>query len=360
MDFNRFDWLAQRVETAIDPQRAIVDPHHHFYDGGFLTYLAADHLENVAGSHNITKTVFVETAASYDMALPEHLQPVGETVFAVSQADAIDAADGPPLAGIVAFADLMLGDALNEVLDAHAAAGSGRLCSIRHTAGIDPSPEVPQGHGNPFPQMMGTDQFRAGLRTLAERDLAFDAWLFHPQLSEVAELAAAMPELRVVVGHLGAPLGVGPYRDSRDQVWSDWRASMQAVAAQPNAVVKVGGIGMDFMFGTGWSDLTVPPGSEEVAAYWSDAVHFCIDAFGPDRCMFESNYPIDRETLTYPVLWNAFQIMADGYSDAEQDELFSGTATRTYRLDDEPMTVEEQLAMEGVGWDGDLNSMRGN
>ena len=181
--------------------------------------------------------------------------------------------------------------------------------------------------------MMGTNQFRAGLRTLVERDLSFDAWLYHPQLLEVAELAAAMPELRVVVGHLGAPLGVGPYRDIRDQVWADWRSSMQVVAAQPNAVVKVGGIGMDFLFGMGWADLPVPPGSEEVATHWSDAVRFCIDAFGPDRCMFESNYPVDRETLTYPVLWNAFQIMADGYSDAEQDDLFSGTATRVYRLD---------------------------
>ena len=333
MDFNRIDWLAQRVEEAIDPHREIVDPHHHFYDAGFITYLAAHHLGNVTGSHNITKTVFVETAACYDMALPEHMQPVGETAFAASQADAIDTADGPPLAGIVAFADLMLGDALEEVLDAHDATSSGRLCGVRHTTGIDPSPEVPQGHGNPFHQMMGTDQFRAGLRTLVERDLAFDAWLFHPQLPEVAELAAAMPELRVVVGHLGAPLGVGLYRENRDQVWADWQAGMRAVAAQPNAVVKVGGIGMDFLFGMGWVDLPVPPGSEEVAAHWSDAVRFCIDAFGPDRCMFESNYPVDRETLTYPVLWNAFQIMADGYSDAEQDELFSGTATRTYRLD---------------------------
>lgn len=333
MDFNRFDWLAQRVEEAIDPYREIVDPHHHFYDGGFLTYLAADHLDNITGSHNITKTVFVETAASYDMALPEHMQPVGETAFAASQADAIDAADGPPLAGIVAFADLTLGDVLEEVLDAHDAASSGRLRGIRHTTGIDRSSEVPQGHGNPSHQMMGTNQFRAGLRTLVERDLSFDAWLFHPQLLEVAELAAAMPELRVVVGHLGAPLGVGPYRYIRDQVWADWRSSMRAVAAQTNAVVKVGGIGMDFLFGMGWADMSAPPGSEEVAAHWSDAVRFCIDAFGPDRCMFESNYPVDRETLTYPVLWNAFQIMADGYSDAEQDDLFSGTATRVYRLD---------------------------
>ena len=333
MDFNRFDWLAQRVEEAIDPHREIVDPHHHFYDGGFLTYLAADHLDNVTGSHNITKTMFVETAACYDMALPKHMQPVGETAFAASQADAIDAADGPPLAGIVAFADLTLGDAIEEVLDAHDAASSGRLRGIRHTAGIDRSPEVPQGHGNPSHQMMGTNQFRSGLRTLVERDLSFDAWLFHPQLHEVAELAAAMPELRVVVGHLGAPLGVGPYRHIRDQVWADWRSSMQAVAAQPNAAAKVGGIGMDFLFGMGWADLPVPPGSEEVATYWSDAVRFCIDTFGPDRCMFESNYPVDRETLTYPVLWNAFQIMADSYSDAEQDDLFSGTATRVYRLD---------------------------
>ena len=156
MDMNRFDWLALRMEDAIDPHRAIVDPHHRLYDGGFATYLAAHHLAEVTGSHNITKTVFVETAACYDMALAEHMQPVGETAFAASEADAIDAAGGPPLAGIVAFANLMLGDTLEEVLDAHDAASGGRLCGIRHTTGMDPSPEIAQGHGNPFDQMMGT------------------------------------------------------------------------------------------------------------------------------------------------------------------------------------------------------------
>ena len=334
MELDRFEWLALRCEEAVDPDRVIVDAHHHLWDRGGSTYLAPQLLEDMTGTHNVVKSVFVDCRSNYDPEREPHMQPVGETVFVAGEADATDALGGATIAGIVSHADMRLGDAVEEVLAAHDAAGGGRFRGIRHATGWDPSDEVHKSHSRPVEHMMGTAEFRAGARTLAAMGFSFDAWLFHPQLPELAALARAVPELTIVLNHLGGPLGVGPYgRDrDRDQARADWRASMRLVAACGNVVLKVGGIGMDIYFGTGWTTLDAPPGSEEVAEHWGDDVRFCIDTFGPHRCMFESNFPVDRQALTYPVLWNALQIMAAGYTDAEQDELFSGTATRAYRL----------------------------
>ena len=332
MELDRFDWLGLRREDAVDPDRPIIDPHHHLWDRGISTYLAPQLLDDVQATHNVVKTVFVECKANYDKRLDESMWPVGETVFVAAEADATDAAGGASIAGIVGHADLMLGDAVEPVLAAHDAAGGGRFRGIRHATAWDASDAIHNSHSRPFEHMMGTDEFRAGARRLAAMGFSFDAWLFHPQLPELAALAAAVPELTIVLDHLGAPLGIGPYRHDRDRARADWRASMRLVAANPNVVLKVGGIGMDMYFGTGWSTADAPPGSEEVAERWGDDVRFCIDLFGPHRCMFESNFPVDRQTLPYPVLWNAFQIMAAGYSDAEQEDLFSRTAARIYRL----------------------------
>ena len=340
-ELDRFEWLALRREEAVDPDRVIVDAHHHLWGerqwGALLSaYLAPQLLEDMTGTHNVVKSVFVDCRASYDTQRESHVQPVGETVFVAGEADMADAADaggGPTIAGIVSHADMLLGDAVEEVLAAHDEAGGGRFRGIRHATGWDPSDEVHNSHHRPFEHMMATPEFRAGARTLAEMGFSFDAWLFHPQLPELAALARAVPELTIVLNHLGGPLRVGPYGRAREQARADWQASMRLVAACSNVVLKVGGIGMDMYYATGWTSGDAPPGSEEVAEHWGDDVRFCIDTFGPDRCMFESNFPVDRQTLTYPVLWNALQIMAAGYSDSEQDELFSGTATRGYRLE---------------------------
>ena len=332
MELDRFDWLALRREEAVDPDRPIVDPHHHLWDWGDSAYRAPQLLADLTASHNVVKTVFVECRSNYDMQSAEHMQPVGETVFVATEADATDAAGGATIAGIVGHADLMLGDAVEDVLAAHDAAGGGRFRGIRHATAWDASDKIHNSHSRPFEHMMGTDEFRAGARKLAEMGFSYDAWLFHPQLRELAALAAAVPELTIVLDHLGAPLRIGPYRHNRDQARADWRASMRLVAANPNVVLKVGGIGMDMYFATGWSKAETPPSSEQVAHHWADDIRFCIDLFGPHRCMFESNFPVDRQTLPYPVLWNAFQIVAAPYTDTEQNALFSITATRTYNL----------------------------
>ena len=332
MELDRFDWLALRREGAVDPDRPIVDAHHHLWNRGSSTYLAPQLLEDLTATHNVVKTVFVECRANYDKQRAEHMQPVGETVFVAGEAEATDSSGGPTIAGIVSHADMMLGDAVEDVLAAHDAASGSRFRGIRHATAWDASDEIHNSHTRPFEQMMGTGEFRAGVRKLAAMGFSFDAWLFHPQLPEVAALAAAVPELTIMLNHLRAPMGIGPYRHDRDGARADWQASVRLVAACPNVVLKVGGIGMDMYFATGWSAADVPPGSEEVAEHWGDDLRFCIDSFGPDRCMFESNFPVDRQALTYPVVWNAFQIMAAGYTDAEKDDLFSGTASRVYRL----------------------------
>lgn len=332
MDVDRFEWLALRQEDAIDPDRVIVDPHHHLWDRGGSTYLAPQLLEDLTGTHNVVKTVFVECKAHYDRERAEHLWPLGETAFAAGEADRTDAGGGPTVAGIVGHADMLLGEAIADVLSAHIDVSGGRFRGIRHATAWDASDDIRNGHSRPSQLMMCTSKFQAAARTLASMGLSFDAWLYHPQLPEVAALAAAVPDLTIVLNHLGGPLAIGPYGKARDRARTDWRADMLRVAAHPDVFLKLGGIGMDDNFATGWATRESPPSSDEVAEYWGDDVRFCIDLFGPDRCMFESNFPVDRQTLPYPVIWNSFQIMASDYTDAEQDDLFSGNATRVYRL----------------------------
>ena len=180
--------------------------------------------------------------------------------------------------------------------------------------------------------MMATDEFRAGVATLGRMGFSFDAWLLHPQISELADLARAVPDTQIVLDHLGGPIGIGSYAGRRDEVFEEWKAGIDDAASCPSIALKVGGIGMEWYFGMGWNELDAPPPSEQVAEYWGDWLRYAIDAFGPDRCMFESNFPVDRASLPYSVLWNAFQIVAADYTEAEQDDLFAGTARRVYKL----------------------------
>ena len=324
------------MEAPIDPNRAIVDAHHHLWEYPGSVYRAPELLADLTGSHNVVWTVFVECLSKYDQERAEHLRPVGETEFVRSEATALATAageGGPRLGAIVGHADMMLGTDVQEVLEAHVEAGGGLFRGIRHATTWDASDQIGAGHSQPFPEMMRTPEFQAGVRTLAGMDLSFDAWMLHPQLDELCELADAVPEVDIVLEHLGGPLGVGPYADDRIAARADWRAGLARVAERSNVTLKIGGIGLDAYFGMGWAAQESPPGSEEVAAYWADDLRYCVDTFGPDRSMVESNFPVDRASLPYPVLWNALQIICSGYTDAEQDQIFSGTAIDVYRLD---------------------------
>jgi len=331
--YERHEWLAQRVEQAIDPAQPIIDPHHHLWSRPSSTYLAAELHADTSRSHNITHTVFVECAASYDDEAAAGFEPVGETRFVAAEAAAMRDMGGSELAAIAGHADLTMGPRLREVLHAHIEAGQGLFRGIRHGANWSAHPDVKNGHHNPPPHLFLDTDFQAGVQLLAELDLSLEAWQYFDQLSELAALAQAVPACTIIVNHLGAPLGIGPHATDRAGMLELWRSGLTEVAAQPNTVLKVGGIGMEHYYGTGWADLDAPPSSEQAAEYWQDVVHFAIDAFGPNRCMFESNFPVDRQTLPYTVLWNALQILATPYTAEEQQALFTGTAARAYRIE---------------------------
>ena len=333
MELDRFDWLSLRTEAAMDPKQQIIDPHHHLWNRNDSTYLANELLADTGGTHNVTHTVFVECRSKWDRDADAHLAPVGETRFVAGEAAEMAERDGAVIGAIVSHADLMLGEQVEEVLAAHEKAGAGLFRGIRHATPWDEDPQAHNAHTGATQHMMQTDGFINGARTLAEMGFSFDSWLYHHQIPELVELAHAVPELSIVLDHLGGRLGVGSYATRRAEVVAQWKQAMSAAAECSNIVLKVGGIGMDNTFGTGWSDFHKPPSSEQVADYWSDDVRWSIDTFGPSRCMFESNFPVDRQSLPYAVLWNAMQIMAADYSAEEQADLFVNTAAATYRID---------------------------
>ena len=326
-------WLAATIEEPVDSLEEIVDPHHHLWDFPTGTYLLPElHLDTGAG-HNVTQTVFVECGAGYRDQGPEHLRPVGEIEFVRGQAELSAEQEGAEIAAIVGFADLTRGEAVEEVLEAQQAAGGGRFRGIRHANAWDASDQIRESHTKPPAGLLGHSNFRAGFAKLGEMGFSFDAWMFHPQVEELVDLAASVPETPIVLDHLGGPLGIGPYAGIRDEVRATLRPALEALAQHEQVVVKVGGIGMS-IYGVGLNRFPEAPTSEQVAELWSEDIRHCVDTFGPERCMFESNFPVDRQGCSYTVLFNAFQRVAEeaGWSSLERAELFSGTARRFYRL----------------------------
>lgn len=342
----REEWLEKVVEEPLDPTWPICDPHHHLWDrpndryfqqmstpGPHVTdYRLDDVLRDIAGGHNITHTVFVECTSMYKVDGPEEMRPVGETeyvqgvVAANWQRCKTDVA-----AGIVGFADLTLGAAVNPVLEAHIQVGKGRLRGIRHSCAWDASPEI-RGYKNPPQGLMRDQHFRQGLAQLQELGLSFEAWHYHTQFAELVELARGFPDLPIILNHVGGPLGTGPYAGNRQEVFQVWRRGIVELATCPNVVVKLGGLGMVSM-GFGWHERPQPPSSEELAEAWAPYYLLCIEMFGPNRCMFESNFPVDKVSCSYTVLWNAFKRISANFSPVERAALFRNTAARTYRLD---------------------------
>lgn len=235
--------------------------------------------------------------------------------------------------GIVSRADLTLGEAAGPVLDAHIRAGNGRFRGIRHAAAWDASPDVRNSHTNPPQGLYADPSFRKGLKELAKRDLSFEAWQYHPQLPEVIALARAVPDAKIVLNHVGGPLGIGPYKGKRDEVFEDWSRNIRELASCPNVWVKLGGLGMP-LCGFGFKNRETLPGSEELANAWRPYIEVCIEAFGPKRGMLESNFPPDGASCSYSHLWNAFKRITKSASSSEKSLLYKDTARSFYRLDD--------------------------
>jgi predicted TIM-barrel fold metal-dependent hydrolase len=332
------DWLEQAIEAPLEPDLPICDPHHHLWDAqaGRVAsrYLLDEILADVGGGHNVVSTVFIECGAMFKTDGPEPLRAVGETEF-VNGVAAMSASGlyGPTrvAAGIIGTADLRLGDAAAAVLDAQIAAGGGRFRGIRRAAAWDADPAVPGHRTRPGPGLFERDDFRAGFAHLAPRQLTFEAWCYHPQIPDVTALARAFPDTTIILNHFGGPLGVGAYAGRADEVFAQWRPAITELATCPNVVAKLGGINME-MNGFGWHERSRPPGSRELTEATRRWYEVTIEKFGPNRCMFESNFPVDKASCSYTVLWNSFKHLTAKYSAAEKAALFHDTAARVYRL----------------------------
>ena len=323
------DWLDLVVEDIVDPVLPIVDPHHHLWpEGGALPYGLAELHADVGSGHRVQRTVFVECGAAYRADDASVFAPVAETEFVAA------AATGDPahlIRGIVAHADLRSTD-LEAVLDAHQAAGQGLFRGIRHALSHAREPDVLMIPGRAPEGLYVDPAFRAGVARLGQRGLTYDTWHYHYQNAELLELARAVPGTTIVLDHFGTPLGVGPYAAKRDEIFEQWQIDIQAISQCDNVMAKLGGLAMPDN-GFGWHTDDRPPTSDEFVAAQRRYYLHAIECFGPRRCMFESNFPVDRFSLSYRTLWNAFKKMTDGFTADERTSMFSATAARVYSLD---------------------------
>jgi predicted TIM-barrel fold metal-dependent hydrolase len=315
------------MEEILLPDLRICDAHHHLWDVPHASYphpyMMDDLRADLASGHRIEKTVFVECRSGYLDEGPEAFRSVGEPEFVVRHEP-----DGL-IAGIVGWVDLRIPE-VDDVLDALTEAGSGRFRGIRQITVWDADPEVPLARPNP-PGMLTDPAFSAGFAALGRRGLSFDAWLYHPQIPELTALARRHPDVVIIVNHLAGPLGVGSYRGHHDEVIADWQRAMTDLATCANVFVKLGGLGSP-CFGKGWEERAVEVSSDEIAKEFGPEIRWCIEHFGADRCMFESNFPPDKMSFSYATIWNVYkQIVADA-SHSEKEALFFDTAVRAYRI----------------------------
>ena len=340
MPFGSNDWLALTTEPTLEPELPICDPHHHFWDFRtaripYQRYLLHELADDINSGHNVRSTVFIEARAMYRADGPEEMRPVGEVEFVQGLAAASASGlygPGRAAAAIVGHANLNLGERVAPVLEALRAASPNRFRGIRHSVTWDPHPEVENTAAHKIQGQLASTQFRAGARVLARMGLSLEAWLYFPQLPELADFAKAVPDLPIVLNHIGGLLRVGPYADRDDEVLATWRRGIAAVAACPNVYVKLGGIGMP-RTGFDWHTRTTPIGSEELATSIAPFMNYCIEQFSPRRSMFESNFPVDKVSFSYPVMYNAFKRMSKGYSASERAAMFHDTAARVYRVE---------------------------
>jgi predicted TIM-barrel fold metal-dependent hydrolase len=331
----RPDWLALHEEEILDPARRIVDPHHHLWDRSGQRYLIEEITSDIASGHNVVATVYVEARSMYRAQGPDAFRPVGEVEFA-NGAAAMSASGGygpaAVCAGIVGHVNLLLGEGARDVLEAEVSAGQGRFRGIRHSSAWDADPDVAHMYATRPRGLLLDPTFRKGFACLAPLGLSFDAWLFHPQIGELTDLARAFPDTRIVLDHCGGPAGIGVYANRRDEIFVTWKDSILQIAKCPNVAVKLGGLAM-CLLGFDFHRRPVPPSSQELAAAWRPYIETCIEAFGPQRCMFESNFPPDKGQCSYPVVFNAFKRIAASCSETEKTALFSRTAMDVYRLE---------------------------
>jgi predicted TIM-barrel fold metal-dependent hydrolase len=339
MPFGGNDWLALTSEPPLEPDLPICDPHHHFWDRRleripYQRYLLDELAADISSGHNVRSTVFIECRSMYRADGPAEMRPVGEVEFvqglaAASASGAYGTARAA--AAIIGHANLNLGDKVAPVLEALQAASPNRFRGIRHSVTWDPHPEVENTAAHKIEGQLASNQFRAGARVLARMGMTLEGWMYHPQLAELPAFAKAVPELTIVLNHVGGLLREGPYANRDGEVLANWRSGVAAAAACPNVVMKLGGLGM-VRCGFDWHKRSKPIGSEELAAAMAPWLSYCIEKFTPARCMFESNFPVDKVSFSYNVMYNAFKRFSKGYSAGERAAMFHDTAARVYRI----------------------------
>ncbi len=327
-------WLALHAEPILDPSLPIVDGHHHLWEEPGKRYLAADLIADVSTGHNIVATVFVQCHYAYRESGEQHLRPVGETerIEALRRAMAVTHPVLQACAGIVGFANFLAPDLLDSTLDAHVAASPAHFRGVRQSVARDS--HFPEGIViRPAAAGMLSDPgFIRSMRILGRRNLTFDALLYHEQIRELTVLAQAAPDTTIVLNHVGCPLGVGWYLGRERETFANWRRDLRRLAECPNVNIKLGGLGM-IITGARFHLDPTPPTSSQLAAAWHPYFDACIELFGARRCLFESNFPVDKAMFSYAVLWNAFKRAVGGATAAEKADLFAHTAQRLYRLD---------------------------
>ena len=328
------DWLSQVQEEAIEPERPICDPHHHLWERRDSSYLLHEMLADIQTGHRIVSTVFVECGAMYNVDLDYKFAPVGETEFVqgiAAMSSSGQYGDCRLAAGIVSFADLTLGNQVRPVLEAHVAASPNRFKGIRHTGGWHSSDDINNSHSNPVEHQFLQDDFQKGFSVLGGMGLSFDAWCYHTQIQDVVQLAQNHPHISIILDHFAGPIGIGPFTGKLDDVFRQWRDEIPALTGCKNVTFKLGGINMK-RNGFDWHLRDRPPTSDELVDRTGLYYEFCIDQFGAERCMFESNFPVDKDSVSYGVLWNAFKKIAQNRTEKEKDLLFKETAETVYRL----------------------------
>lgn len=330
----RQDWLSLHTEEIIAPTRQIIDAHHHLWDRPGSRYLFDEFNADLQSGHRIVASLYVQCRSMYRHDGVTEFKSIGEVEFANGIA-AQFASDlyGPVrgCAGIIGYADLRLSDRLEPVLHRLHEAGGGRLKGIRNTTAWHPHSEIVSNPNPPPPGILLEPEFLKGVQELARHNLVLDVWAYHFQLSELYDMARACTQTLIVIDHIGGPIGIGPYQGESKLVFHDWSHSIQRLATLPNLRIKVGGFGLKTM-GYRFHEQSTPPSSDQLSRAWMPYFDVLLSTFGADRCMFESNFPVDKGMFSYSVLWNTYKKLASTLSEDEQHALFYQTACDTYAI----------------------------
>ena len=334
----RQEWLNQHIEDPISPNIPIIDPHHHLWDVGFGRYYIEELLEDINSSgHNILSTVYIMSSSNtkiYSKDGLEEFKPLTEIEFATSEGKRADLIPNNKVkvnASIVGSVDLTYGNKLQPVLEKAVNISEGRLKGIRMLLASHTDPRISSGAVKSDLGLMLHPNFIEGAKCIQNANLSLDFWIYHTQLNEMEKIARALPELTIILNHIGGPIHLGEYEGKQAATHREWRSAMMRLSRIPNINVKLGGLGMA-VNGAKFHNNKFPPNSVQLSDVWKPWIYETIDMFGFDRCMFESNFPVDKGSCSYGALWNAFKILAKDMSDDEINKLFSKNAAKIYKI----------------------------